>query len=135
MNDLVVVESNDYAQVIFEHVKELYFENENLDCYFNLNQHLKPDENDFIGIYKVGFNNYKEFKCKKNLDLSLINSSNGKLAFKGEELPKEDGEFYQFVYVTHCNQIRGASIPFQFKKEFLPDFIEVEEEPDALVYR
>ena len=35
--------------------------------------------------------------------------------FKVEVLPKEDGEFYQFVYVSQLKQIRGASVPFQFR--------------------
>ena len=31
-----------------------------------------------------------------------------------ESLPKDDGEFYQFVYVSQAKQIRVASVPFQF---------------------
>lgn len=30
-------------------------------------------------------------------------------------MPKSDGEFYQFCYVTHAGDIRGASTPFQFR--------------------
>ena len=30
-------------------------------------------------------------------------------------VPKSDGEFYQFCYVTHAGDIRGASTPFQFR--------------------
>ena len=35
--------------------------------------------------------------------------------FKGYYVPKSDGEFYQFCYVTHAGDIRGASTPFQFR--------------------
>lgn len=30
-------------------------------------------------------------------------------------MPNDDGEFYQFCYVTHKGEIRGASTPFQFR--------------------
>ena len=35
--------------------------------------------------------------------------------FVGYYVPKSDGEFYQFCYVTHVGDIRGASTPFQFR--------------------
>ena len=50
-----------------------------------------------------------------------------------EELPKDDGEFYQFVYVSHSKQIRGASIPFQFKRTHLSDFVEVEDQESVVI--
>ncbi|OXB60457.1 hypothetical protein ASZ78_001095, partial [Callipepla squamata] len=37
------------------------------------------------------------------------------LNFQGYYLPNDDGEFYQFCYVTHKGEIRGASTPFQFR--------------------
>ena len=30
-------------------------------------------------------------------------------------MPNNDGEFYQFCYVTHKGEIRGASTPFLFR--------------------
>lgn len=30
-------------------------------------------------------------------------------------MPNDDGEFYQFCYVTHKGEIRGASTPFLFR--------------------
>jgi hypothetical protein len=50
-----------------------------------------------------------------------------------EKLPKDDGEFYQFVYVSNAKQIRGASIPFQFKKTHLSDYIEIEESEAVVI--
>uniref|UniRef100_A0A3Q2PKB5 Tax1 (human T-cell leukemia virus type I) binding protein 1b n=1 Tax=Fundulus heteroclitus TaxID=8078 RepID=A0A3Q2PKB5_FUNHE len=35
--------------------------------------------------------------------------------FLGYYVPNDDGEFYQFCYVTHKGEIRGASTPFQFR--------------------
>lgn len=52
------------------------------------------------------------------------------------KLPGEDGEFYQFCYVTSAGQIRGASTPFQFKNPSADDFVELDdEETNMLVIR
>lgn len=32
-------------------------------------------------------------------------------------MPNDDGEFYQFCYVTHKGEIRGASTPFLFRAQ------------------
>lgn len=37
------------------------------------------------------------------------------LSLSGYYVPNDDGEFYQFCYVTHKGEIRGASTPFQFR--------------------
>ena len=83
MEDLVIVESKDYAQVVFEDVRECYAEGQTLECLFNLNELLKASETDWIGIYKVGFANYKDFSCIKHIDLQLINKNKGKILFEG----------------------------------------------------
>lgn len=130
--DLVIVESSDYAQVVFEDVKEVYTNTEDLECVFTLNELLKGDESiEWVGIYKVGFSSCSEFTAKSSID--IINDNKGKAIFPVEVLPKEDGEFYQFVYVTNSKQIRGASVPFQFKTEEC-EFTE-DEEQDAVVVK
>lgn len=43
------------------------------------------------------------------------NPSLGSHVLIGYYVPKSDGEFYQFCYVTHAGDIRGASTPFQFR--------------------
>ena len=48
-------------------------------------------------------------------------------------LPKDDGEFYQFCYVSGKGYVRGASTPFQFKKPQTDDYIEVEEDDMMMV--
>lgn len=45
----------------------------------------------------------------------LDDSTNTNFYLKGYYVPKSDGEFYQFCYVTHAGDIRGASTPFQFR--------------------
>ena len=51
-----------------------------------------------------------------------------------EVLPKDDGEFYQFVYVSNGKQIRGASVPFQFKLDECSEFSD-DEDKDAVVVK
>lgn len=53
MDDVVIVESNDYSQVVFDNVFECYPETQDLDCFFTLNKLLKADCTDFVGVYKV----------------------------------------------------------------------------------
>lgn len=57
-------------------------------------------------------------------------------SFTAHKLPKDDGEFYQFCYVSSANHIRGASTPFQFHRPGSDEFVEVEdEETNMLVIR
>jgi hypothetical protein len=60
--------------------------------------------------------------------------SKGKIMFPIEVLPKEDTEFYQFVYVTNGKQIRGASVPFQFKTEEFSGYSD-DEDQDAIIVK
>ena len=48
-------------------------------------------------------------------------------------LPNEDGEFYQFCYVTRNGQIRGASTPFQFKEPGAFEFVEIEDDENDIL--
>lgn len=133
MEDVVIVESKDYAQVVFDDVKECYTENHPLECWFNLNELLKAGPSDTVGIYKVGFVNFKEHVCTQTVSVDSIENHKGKVEFTADQLPKDDGEFYQFVYVSQSKQIRGASIPFQFKRTRMSDYIEVEESNEAVL--
>ncbi len=48
-------------------------------------------------------------------------------------LPKDDGEFYQFCYVSSSGHVRGASTPFQFKRPSSDDFVEIEDEDNDMM--
>ena len=48
-------------------------------------------------------------------------------------MPREDGEFYQFCYVTSKGLVRGASTPFQFRQPGLDDYVEVEDMEDDIM--
>lgn len=50
-----------------------------------------------------------------NFTSDRVNSFLPNTVQTGYYVPKSDGEFYQFCYVTHAGDIRGASTPFQFR--------------------
>jgi hypothetical protein len=131
--DIVIVETKDYAQVVFDDVKECYSESQPVECVFTLNSLLKINPTDSIGIFKVGFTGPSDYVCQEPINLELINENKGKLVFDPKSLPKDDGEFYQFVYVSQAKQIRGASIPFQFTRRHISDFIEVEDNESVII--
>lgn len=115
MEDLVIVDSKDYAQVIFDCTTEHFCNNEPILCEFTLSGLFEAKISDFIGIYKVGFANFQDFLAKKSLNEECLSS--GKVLFELEDLKNITfGDYYQFVYVSDDKIIRGASIPFTFKK-------------------
>ena len=83
---------------------------------------------------KVGFNNCNEHTSFIKIKLEAISEGKGRITFHVDTLPKEEGEFYQFVYVSQGKQIRGASVPFQFKFGDVNELIE-DEEQDAIVIK
>ena len=66
------------------------------------------------------------------IKLDAISEGKGRLTFQVDSM--EEGEFYQFVYVSQAKQIRGASVPFQFKRGEVSEFVE-EDEQDAVVIK
>lgn len=83
MEDIVVIDTKDYAQVVFDDVHENYSENQPIECWFNLNELLKADTSDWIGIFKVGFVNCKDFVCRQYIDLEFVSENKGKIVFEG----------------------------------------------------
>ena len=82
-SDLVLVESKDFAQVVFADVHDDYAENAQIECEFALNELLKADETDWIGVYKVGFSSHRDFVCKAMVDTSMVVDNHGKVCFPG----------------------------------------------------
>ena len=80
--DLVIVDSSDYAQVVFDDVSECYSNVKRLVCEFTLNELLKTsgeESIDWIGIYKVGFSDCSEYVC--NLPVDTVTENKGKVVF------------------------------------------------------
>lgn len=130
-------EESKFAAVVFHNVQEIYIPGKDIRCCYSIKPSVSPTPNDWIGLFKVGWQSYKDYLCydyspvinnsatQTTASLSLQNS----VLFRGDRLPSEENEFYQFCYVTSDGEIRGASYPFQiqFSK---PGELECNEEED-----
>ncbi|KAM4657523.1 tax1-binding protein 1 isoform 1-T1 [Amazona ochrocephala] len=113
------LQTSNFAHVIFQNVAKSYLPNTHLECHYTLTQFIHPHQKDWVGIFKVGWNTARDYYTflwspmpENYLEGSTVNCM---LTFQGYYLPNDDGEFYQFCYVTHKGEIRGASTPFQFR--------------------
>ncbi|KAM6903182.1 tax1-binding protein 1 homolog A isoform 3-T3 [Lycodopsis pacificus] len=114
-----VMETSNFAHVIFQNVGKSFLPQEPLECCFTLTPYITPNPKDWVGIFKVGWNTARDYytflwsPMPENYEPgSTVDRT---VVFQGYYVPKSDGEFYQFCYVTHVGDIRGASTPFQFR--------------------
>ncbi|CAK6434724.1 unnamed protein product [Pipistrellus nathusii] len=114
-----VPQTSNFAHVIFQNVAKSYLPNAHLECHYTLTPYIHPHPKDWVGIFKVGWSTARDYYTflwspmpENYVEGSTVNCV---LAFQGYYLPNDDGEFYQFCYVTHKGEIRGASTPFQFR--------------------
>ncbi|XP_077915527.1 tax1-binding protein 1 isoform X4 [Halichoerus grypus] len=115
----VPLQTSNFAHVIFQNVAKSYLPNAHLECHYTLTAYIHPHPKDWVGIFKVGWSTARDYYTflwspmpEHYVEGSTVNCV---LAFQGYYLPNDDGEFYQFCYVTHKGEIRGASTPFQFR--------------------
>lgn len=115
----VPLQTSIFAHVIFQNVAKSYLPNAHLECHYTLTPYIHPHPKDWVGIFKVGWSTARDYYTflwsplpENYVEGSTVNCV---LAFQGYYLPNDDGEFYQFCYVTHKGEIRGASTPFQFR--------------------
>ncbi|XP_065439475.1 tax1-binding protein 1 isoform X4 [Chrysemys picta bellii] len=113
------LQTSNFAHVIFQNVAKSYLPNVHLECHYTLTQYIQPHQKDWVGIFKVGWSTARDYYTflwspmpENYVEGSTVNCL---LSFQGYYLPNDDGEFYQFCYVTHKGEIRGASTPFQFR--------------------
>ncbi|XP_037746432.1 tax1-binding protein 1 isoform X2 [Chelonia mydas] len=113
------LQTSNFAHVIFQNVAKSYLPNVHLECHYTLTQYIQPHQKDWVGIFKVGWSTARDYYTflwspmpENYVEGSTVNCV---LSFQGYYLPNDDGEFYQFCYVTHKGEIRGASTPFQFR--------------------
>ncbi|XP_053464420.1 tax1-binding protein 1 isoform X2 [Nycticebus coucang] len=115
----VPLQTSNFAHVIFQNVAKTYLPNAHLEFHYTLTPYIHPHPKDWVGIFKVGWSTARDYYTflwspmpEHYVEGSTVNCV---LAFQGYYLPNDDGEFYQFCYVTHKGEIRGASTPFQFR--------------------
>ncbi|KAM6450151.1 tax1-binding protein 1 isoform 2-T3 [Liasis olivaceus] len=113
------LQTSNFAHVIFQNVAKSYLPNVYLECHYTLTPYICPHQKDWVGIFKVGWSTARDYYTflwspmpENYVEGSTVNCV---LSFQGYYLPNDDGEFYQFCYVTHKGEIRGASTPFQFR--------------------
>ncbi|XP_061885281.1 tax1-binding protein 1 homolog A-like isoform X2 [Entelurus aequoreus] len=114
-----IMETSNFAHVIFQNVGKSFLPQAPLECRYTLTPHITPHPKDWVGIFKVGWSTARDYytflwsPMPENYEPG--SSVHRTVVFQGYYVPKSDGEFYQFCYVTHAGDIRGASTPFQFR--------------------
>ncbi|XP_061919020.1 tax1-binding protein 1 homolog B isoform X2 [Entelurus aequoreus] len=113
------MDTSNFAHVIFQNVGKSYLPHAALECHYTLTQFLKPHPKDWVGIFKVGWSTARDYYTflwsplpENYVDGTAVNRT---VVFQGYYVPNDDCEFYQFCYVTHKGEIRGASTPFLFR--------------------
>ncbi|MEQ2198079.1 hypothetical protein XENOCAPTIV_007409 [Xenoophorus captivus] len=113
------MDTSNFAHVIFQNVGKSYLPHAALECQYTLTQFIKPHPKDWVGIFKVGWSTARDYYTflwsplpENYVEGTAVNRT---VVFQGYYVPNDDGEFYQFCYVTHKGEIRGASTPFQFR--------------------
>ncbi|XP_044215919.1 tax1-binding protein 1 homolog B isoform X1 [Thunnus albacares] len=113
------MDTSNFAHVIFQNVGKSYLPHAALECHYTLTQFIKPHPKDWVGIFKVGWSTARDYYTFlwSPLPESYVEGTavNRTVVFQGYYVPNDDGEFYQFCYVTHKGEIRGASTPFLFR--------------------
>ncbi|KAK1880438.1 Tax1-binding protein 1 like B [Dissostichus eleginoides] len=118
-SSISIMETSNFAHVIFQNVGKSFLPQVPLECCYTLTPYIPPHPKDWVGIFKVGWSTARDYytflwsPMPENYEPgSTVHRT---LVFQGYYVPKSDGEFYQFCYVTHVGDIRGASTPFQFR--------------------
>uniref|UniRef100_A0A4W5M5H1 Tax1 (human T-cell leukemia virus type I) binding protein 1b n=1 Tax=Hucho hucho TaxID=62062 RepID=A0A4W5M5H1_9TELE len=115
------MDTSNFAHVIFQNVGKSYLPHAALECHYTLTQFIKPHQKDWVGIFKVGWSTARDYYtflwCPVPEDHIEGTAIHRAVVFQGYYVPNDDGEFYQFCYVTHKGEIRGASTPFLFRAQ------------------
>ncbi|XP_048848981.1 tax1-binding protein 1 homolog B-like isoform X4 [Brienomyrus brachyistius] len=131
------METSNFAHVIFQNVGKSFLPHAALECHYTLTPFIKPHQKDWVGIFKVGWSTARDYYTflwspypENYVEGSTVHRT---VVFQGYYVPKDDGEFYQFCYVTHKGDIRGASTPFQFRADTPTedDLLTVEDESNS----
>ena len=109
---------SEFSAVIFHNVSECYPPDRDIECCYTIKSSIKPNSLDWIGLFEVGWQSSREHYTYEWSPMpSIQDGEQGRrrVVFRLRYLPKADGAFYQFCYVTHAGDVRGASVPFQMK--------------------
>ena len=105
--------SSQYAQVVFNDIKDSYPLDLDLEVSYTLTSLVTPGHGDRVCLYKLPYLQPHEYVAyvwtRVNTDTCHM------VKFPVSSLPKEE-DFYQFQYLKGDNQVAGASVPFQLRK-------------------
>ena len=111
----------EFSAVVFNNVSECYPLDKDIECRYTIESSIKPNSRDWIGLFNVGWQSSREHYTYEWSPMPSIQDGEhgrpiaNRVVFRLRYLPKADDEFYQFCYVTHAGDVRGASVPFQIK--------------------
>jgi len=104
--------ASQYAQVVFNDVKDSYPMDLDLEISYTLTSFIQPGHGDRVCLYKLPYLQPHEYVAyvwtKMSEDKTMM------VKFSVSTLPKEE-DFYQFQYLKGDNQVAGASVPFQLR--------------------
>lgn len=113
-------ESFSGCNVVFKNIKESYYPNETVPCYFLIKElpHLEEEKSEdcFIGLFSVGWDSLSSCKLKKRFLLAeKVSENNFIIEFDSVDTPESSLEdFYQFCFYNAKSEVvYGASCPFQ----------------------
>ncbi|KAK3609864.1 hypothetical protein CHS0354_015055 [Potamilus streckersoni] len=120
----------EFAAVVFQNISEVYPIDAHIECKYTITAIIVPTSRDWVALFKVGWMDpakdyvYYEWAPMPK-DYEIGKESEACILFPSHRMPGDDGEFYQFCYVSSSGQIRGASTPFQFRKPSAADYVEI----------
>jgi chromosome segregation ATPase len=104
--------------VCFIDVPGGYKPGESVEVRYRMSGEVATHRRDWVGLFKVGWTSmrdYYTFEWSMNKDeQQSVDEDVRMVVFNGSRLPPEDGNFYQFCFVSYNSGVKGASRPFQF---------------------
>ncbi|XP_067933490.1 calcium-binding and coiled-coil domain-containing protein 1-like [Watersipora subatra] len=122
-------------QVSFTGVAKSYPTDAHVECRYKMKPTHEYTAYDWIGLFKVGWSNQKEFQfyhwVPSPNDRNPEEEYEHSILYQSVYLPKEDGEYYQFVYFNGKGKMCGTSSPFYFHQPRHEEFVEEVMQDDA----
>jgi len=127
----------DFAKVVFHNISESYPTGAHVSCRYVVTSGLEATSRDWVGLYRVGWSSSRDYVyflwAAPPADPTVENDVESAVMFQAHTLPADDGDFYQFCYVSSSGHVRGASTPFQFRRPGSDDYVAVEDEDDDMM--
>ena len=104
--------SSQYAQVVFNDIRDTYPLDLDLEIGYTLTSFIQPGHGDRVCLYKLPYLQPHEHVAAAWTKMSQEKTLS--VTFPVATLPKEE-DFYQVQYLKGDSQVAGASVPFQLR--------------------